>query len=809
VPGRFIVRFALIWLLLLALPGIGSVSHRPARQSEPPALLRLRREGNKLLESGKYAAAVEVYQTGYERALKAGHRRSAVRFLNNLGSAYYKLYRFRDAIQTYLKARDLAASESEWETMVAICFNLSSIYMEMAEQEAAAESVRRGLAHLSFASEYYRAQLLIQSALLRARAADEDGAAQLLRQAIAVAQSKIDTATESLAWTKLGELELERKRLPEAEAALLEGYRLRKLARSDRISRSYEALAKCKLAHGDTAGATPLLDRAIETGLRSSPSEVWTSYYERGQAHVALGHREAALSDFENALKFVRLWRTQVVPADTFRVSSEVQLSDAYAAYIEAAARLYRQTRQQALLVSSFMAAEENRASSLRALWAAGNAGRDMPPEHRKAISELQRAEAAVLAGDSAQAAHAAALRLQLAEIEARAGLEDAAPGGGDSKARRELPRRMLSSDEAYFGFHLGREESWLWAIGRDGAELVALPPQREIGRQVAEFTRAVATNSADVRQLGERLYATLFGGISARLLDKSAWVIAPDGALFDLPFAALAERREGGTWAFAVERHAMRVVPGISALARSQSRAPAGPFVAVGDPIYNRADPRFHKLSAAKKLWLPGALHRAGFPLELARLAGSGREIRECAKVWKSHRLETAVLDGKTARKQQILDMLQSDPAVLHMAVHVLFPADRSGPGMIALSLEPRGAVELFGASEISALRAKVGLVVLNGCSSGTGEVLPGAGLMGLTRAWLAAGARGVIATRWAAADQDAGEIFADFYRRLNVQRGHSFARVLQEAQIARIRAGGRAAEPSGWAAYMCVERN
>jgi CHAT domain-containing protein len=131
----------------------------------------------------------------------------------------------------------------------------------------------------------------------------------------------------------------------------------------------------------------------------------------------------------------------------------------------------------------------------------------------------------------------------------------------------------------------------------------------------------------------------------------------------------------------------------------------------------------------------------------------------------------------------------------------------------MIALSLAPAGELELIGANEIASLRLNLGLVVLNGCSSGQATVLPGAGLMGMTRAWLAAGARAVIVTRWATADQNDGELFQSFYRRLpsvsDSRHRKSFAESLQEAQIAELHAGGRRANPANWASYFCVERN
>jgi CHAT domain-containing protein len=131
----------------------------------------------------------------------------------------------------------------------------------------------------------------------------------------------------------------------------------------------------------------------------------------------------------------------------------------------------------------------------------------------------------------------------------------------------------------------------------------------------------------------------------------------------------------------------------------------------------------------------------------------------------------------------------------------------------VIALTLAPDGQVELLSATEIARMSLNLNLVVLNGCSSAHAPVLPGAGLMGLTRAWLAAGARAVIATRWATADYNDAELFQSFYDRFSpapdLSRHKSFSELLQLAQIAELQAGGARANPANWGAYFCVERN
>ena len=108
--------------------------------------------------------------------------------------------------------------------------------------------------------------------------------------------------------------------------------------------------------------------------------------------------------------------------------------------------------------------------------------------------------------------------------------------------------------------------------------------------------------------------------------------------------------------------------------------------------------------------------------------------------------------------------------------------------------------------------MRGDVGLVVLSGCSS-AGEALPAEGLMGLTRAWLAGGARAVIATQWPTPD-DSGELFRSFYGALRALPGSGSyavraALALQQAQREMLRSGSWRSDPRYWAAYFVLGKD
>lgn len=782
---------------------------------EAPDLLRLRHEGNDLFRSGQSLAAIRVYETGYQEARRRQDARSMLRFLNNLGSANYQLLRYRDAVKAYLQARALATSQGDQETLAAICFNLSSLYFQMGEMDAATESAKRGLELPAGASAKFRQQLLIQSALIEMRQGNWDRATAWTRQAIEVSRAQLDVATEAQAWNELGNALLEMNHLPASEEALLESFRLRKLTHDDRLHFSDESLAELRLAQNDPISALAFLNRAIESARPLGPAAVWRPLYGRGRANLALSRLPDAYADFAASIRNLKQWRGEILPADAFRISTEVEMQGIYSAFIEVAGRLYRETGQIRYAEDSFAAVEDGRTASLRTLWATSDLPKQLPQEYWLTLADLQKAEAARLSDGPADAVRR--LQVKLAEMEAVAGLElPSALVINDPDGRRllEITRDSLRPDEAFLAFHTGTPESWLWVVTRKGLEFLALPPEEVLKKDIDDFVQALRKGSPEARVLGQRLYQRLFGQMGASGLDRPTWIIDADGPLFELPFGALVEGAslDPAAGHYLIERHAIRIVPGVSALLRSPTSDLNEMFVGVGDPIYNRADPRLVRSnpSAVSSIVETPAADSAPGIVELPRLLGSGREVDSCANVWQSKGAPVVVLKGAAANERELAQALGNRPSVVHIAAHMLFPAREAGAGLLALSLQAGSRVELVTDTETAGMRAKLGLVVLDGCSSGQGAVLPGAGLMGMSRAWLEAGAHAVILTRWPTADQDSGDLFRSLYRLYFLHRALgpvSFGVLLREAQLEELHAGGARADPARWASYFCVE--
>jgi CHAT domain-containing protein len=388
----------------------------------------------------------------------------------------------------------------------------------------------------------------------------------------------------------------------------------------------------------------------------------------------------------------------------------------------------------------------------------------------------------------------------------------------------RLAPERKISADVAEFREAVQRtafqedvrrtafQEDVRRTAFREGAQSNAFQEDvqrtaafREDVQRAAFSKQSVSTQATEAEWQGRRLYEDLFGSLNARERSKAKWLLSLEGDLFEVPFAALVER-SGGQTVYLVERHSIQAVPGALLLSNPERSAPpGGRFLGVGDPVYNAADSRWRAFSPAATARAGSQPSAAGQPAgQLVRLVASGEEVRTSAAIWQRRSGTATVLEGFQAGRETFLEQLARRPRVIHLATHVLFPQGQfpessREQAFVAFSIPSSARNEgpqYLTTARISTLQVPGALVVMTGCATGTGEASAGAGLLGLTRAWLMAGASGVLATAWPVEDST-GEIFSRFYR---YYPQTSAAEALRRSQVEML----RHAAPAQWASYQ-----
>ncbi|MDQ3208828.1 MAG: CHAT domain-containing protein [Gemmatimonadota bacterium] len=110
-------------------------------------------------------------------------------------------------------------------------------------------------------------------------------------------------------------------------------------------------------------------------------------------------------------------------------------------------------------------------------------------------------------------------------------------------------------------------------------------------------------------------------------------------------------------------------------------------------------------------------------------------------------------------------------------------------------------GKLDLAG---IRRLRLRADLVTLSSCETALGRRVRGEGVIGLSHAFLAAGARATLVTLWRITDQSAADFMKDFYQELHA--GLSPAEALRGVRQKWITGSGPSAHPSRWAPFVLV---
>jgi CHAT domain-containing protein len=346
-----------------------------------------------------------------------------------------------------------------------------------------------------------------------------------------------------------------------------------------------------------------------------------------------------------------------------------------------------------------------------------------------------------------------------------------------------EIRRAVLDGETLLLEYYLGEERSFLWAVTSTSLESFVLPGRATLetaARRAYELLPESHLRTAAVPTgiVLEELSRLLLSPLGDRLAGLRRLLVVADGVLHYIPFAALPVAGMP-----LVAGHEIVTLPSASTAAVLRERrsgrrqAPAGVAV-LADPVFIARGGGFPRLPFTRRE-AEGilALAPAGRRLELLGAAAS----REAA------------LGGGLARYRYV-----------HFATHgILDTAYPELSGLVLSQVDRRGRPEngFLRAHEIADLRLAADLVVLSACRTALGREIRGEGLVGLTRAFLAAGAEGVMVSLWQVDDRATAELMRRFYRGI-LQEGLAPPAALRRAQISLWQERSWQA-PSYWAGF------
>lgn len=436
-----------------------------------------------------------------------------------------------------------------------------------------------------------------------------------------------------------------------------------------------------------------------------------------------------------------------------------------------------------------------------------------------------------------------------------------AALTSGQSLSIADVQQKVLDDKTVLMEYSLGPDASYLWAVDSKTVTLHKLAPRPTLDKLVADLraqlipvklqrrivgidvaadsTRGlgVASASEDVTPFSAASNALYKAAVEPAigLIGEKRLLVVADGGLNYVPFEALV-KTPGGDYSSAqylVKTNEIVYAPSASVIAaiRQQPAKTTGrAMLVIADPVFNSSDARAKGMAAStvsaetRGLGIESALtdvagqgavasaeaaKMQGLPL--ARLPGTRTEAQQIAALGKTTGAPTDVWLDLDANEANLGTRDITKYRVLHIATHGLLNSERPQFTGVVLTLVGNKTDDGFlRTDEVFNLKLGSPLVMLSACETGLGKEKRGEGVMGLTRAFLYAGAPTVGVSLWSVADKSTADLMTDFYKRFLAAPGAaggsgSPTAAMRNAQLAMI-TGKKYSAPFYWAPFVLV---
>jgi CHAT domain-containing protein len=342
-----------------------------------------------------------------------------------------------------------------------------------------------------------------------------------------------------------------------------------------------------------------------------------------------------------------------------------------------------------------------------------------------------------------------------------------------------------LQADTALISWLPGKERSWIWCITKQRAEAFQLQGRQ----QIEDAARALHTrwntpdDAGDDLRAERQLSSVLLGNVAACLRGHEFVVVVPDGVLRSVPFGALWMSDARGESRRVVETHTISYRPSLTAQRRPDFhsvRSDDRPSILlVGDPVMPNE-------VTAQAAAYPGQSFRP--------LPGAGREVAEIASIASSW--HPVSLAREHATRNALLTQPLGEFRAIHFATHALL--DVHDPQLSALVLSGPSSLTL---RDVMNLQLNTDAVVLGACEGSLGKQYRGQLSLGLSEAFLFAGAHNVVGSLWPVSDAATAHYMRAFYQ--HYVRGGTSAAAVRAAALSMMK-DPRCQHPFYWAAFV-----
>ncbi len=392
--------------------------------------------------------------------------------------------------------------------------------------------------------------------------------------------------------------------------------------------------------------------------------------------------------------------------------------------------------------------------------------------------------------------------------------------------------QRSLGAGEAVLLLHAGSHAVYGQLIkrGEPPVAWISKLTVQELERRIKSVRAGIDVSAGSLPQFpfdeAFALHEILLGPAAGALADIRHLLVMADGPLNSLPLAILPtaavttppitpDEIRAMKIPWLIRKHALTTLTSMGSLRLRGAKPLASrariAFAGIGNPVLTGAPGTFRGIELGQTVLAAGRVDIEALR-RLPSLPETATEIETLGKTLNASKDDLRI--GAAATETAVKRMALADYRIITFATHGLVAGAVKGAAEPGLVLTPpiTGTEEddgFLGASEISALKLDADLVVLSACNTASSDGRPRAeGLSGLARSFLAAGARGIVATHWAIPSKPAVELTTRMVSARSSNPEGGWGSSLRTAMLAVIDDIGAAdfAHPANWGAFVAV---
>ena len=745
-------------------------------------------------DRGNYAEAVEGFQALLDRLEPAEDTGLYVTILNNYAVAAGASGRLDQALNALLTALPLAERDVDPSHRAATLNALGAVYLLAGETERATTFLRQALELRRLETTHDPRGLLtslIRNGDLERETGNLQAALALHSEALRHAVSNPQKARSLLA---IGRDQLLSGSAPVAVGTFERALAL-ELDEAWPVRASVLAgLGQARMLSGDPTGRELVVKAVVaHRSVKDNELAAHALYFLAEQDYRAR-KLESALALVEQTISLYESQQLGTINPD-LRATYVASRADAYdlqaAIYMSLRSDATDRDRKDRMGIAALASIESLR---LRALEDFRRLNLPLRAADGKSVAALDAQIASkshrlqtVLEQQNPSAERVTTLRRDLALLRSQLDVSSASAAAHEIPARRgsiSLARMQdaLDADTAMLSWLLGDERSWVWCVTKQHAEPFELQGRQKIEEAARALHERWSTPGQSDIDTERRLSNLLLGNAGACLQGHRLLVVVPDGVLRSVPVAALWVSDSNGASRRVIEMHTVSYRPALTVWrpqhADSGRRATAS-ILLVGDPV------------------LPGeggAQPATYLQANLRALPGAGREMTEITSVTRGWQAVSLVREKAT--RSALLAQPLRDFRVIHFATHALL--DVHDPQLSALVLSGSSSLTL---RDVMNLALQTETVVLGACESSLGKEYRGQLSLGLSEAFLFAGADNVLGSIWPVSDEATAHYMRAFYE--HYVRGGTPSAAARIVALSMMR-DPRYRHPFYWAAFV-----